>query len=190
MLTLQIETPAGWIDTVLNDFDTFLIDHAACERKASGMAMSMVTHYPDKPDLTKAMTNLAIEELVHFKQVLTIMNKRGILMTPDEKDPYVNQLLKKVRNSKQEYFLDRLLTAGIIEARGHERFDIVGQHQQDPDLKKFYTNIAKAEEKHHELFVDLALIYFPKEIVKPRLDELLDIEAAIVKQLPLRAAVH
>ncbi len=36
-LTLGYNTRAEWTATVLNDFDLFLADHAACERKASGM---------------------------------------------------------------------------------------------------------------------------------------------------------
>ena len=52
----------------MTDFDAFLLDHAACERKASAMAMSMVSHYPDKPDLVMAMADLAIEELAQRKR--------------------------------------------------------------------------------------------------------------------------
>ena len=32
-----------WLQCVLDDFDTFLIDHAANERKASAMAMSITS---------------------------------------------------------------------------------------------------------------------------------------------------
>ena len=44
-------TPSSdaWLECVLANFDEFLIDHAANERKASTMAMSLVAHYPDKP---------------------------------------------------------------------------------------------------------------------------------------------
>jgi hypothetical protein len=38
--------------------------------------------------------------------------------------------------------------------------------------------------------MDLALQYFEEELVRKRLDELLDAEADIIKNLPLRAAVH
>ena len=37
------------------DFDSFLLDHAAAEKKASGMAISMLSHYPDKVELVAAM---------------------------------------------------------------------------------------------------------------------------------------
>jgi hypothetical protein len=38
--------------------------------------------------------------------------------------------------------------------------------------------------------VDLASLYFEKQIIAERLDELLDIEADITAKLPFRAALH
>ena len=46
---LKVASAQDWLDTVLGSFDEFLLDHAANERKASAMAMSMVAHYPDRP---------------------------------------------------------------------------------------------------------------------------------------------
>jgi len=57
-------------------------------------------------------------------------------------------------------------------------------------LKDFYQRLARAEYRHYTLFMDLALQYFEEELVRKRLDELLDAEADIIKNLPLRAAVH
>ena len=54
---------------VLADFDAFLQDHASAE-KASGMALSIVSHYPDQPTLVQAMVDLAVEELNHYKEVI------------------------------------------------------------------------------------------------------------------------
>ena len=58
MTVLTPSSPA-WLAAVLNNFDTFLLDHAANERKASSMAMSMVAHYPDRTELTRALIDLA-----------------------------------------------------------------------------------------------------------------------------------
>ena len=52
MFNLQYNTPAEWVDTVLTDLDTFLVDHAACERKASANAISLIVRYPDKAELS------------------------------------------------------------------------------------------------------------------------------------------
>ena len=62
-MELRFITPNTWIEAVLADFDRFLIDHAAAEKKASGMAMSMLSHYPDREKLVKAMIDLSIEEI-------------------------------------------------------------------------------------------------------------------------------
>ena len=55
-------TPPGWLEAVLADFDGFLKDHASCEKKASGMALNIASHYPDQPTLVAAMADLAVEE--------------------------------------------------------------------------------------------------------------------------------
>ena len=190
MILLRYNTPLSWIETVLANFDSFLLDHAAAEKKASGMAISLLSHYPDKSDLVKAMVDLAVEELTHFRDVIRLTQQRGLQLQNDQKDLYVNQLRKCMRPESDEYFLDRLLTAGIIEARGCERFGLVAEHVQDIQLKKFYTAISKSEARHHQLFVDLAKQYFNETVIDARLNQLLDDEARITADLPIRAALH
>jgi tRNA-(ms[2]io[6]A)-hydroxylase len=72
-----------------------------------------------------AMIDLAIEELSHYRAVVRLMNERGLCLLPDEKDPYINQLRRSIRDGKKFYFMDRLLIGGIVEARGAERFGLV-----------------------------------------------------------------
>lgn len=187
---LRFKTPAEWTEVVLQDFDTFLLDHAACEKKASSMAMSMVSHYPDKPELIQAMVDLAIEELCHYRDVVKILAQRELQLSADEKDPYVTQFRKAIRQGREEYLLDRLLIAAIVEARGHERFGLVADALPEGPLKRFYQAITSSESRHYQLFVDLAKNYIDEEKVEHRLDQLLDIEADIVRQLPNRAALH
>lgn len=187
---LQYQTPATWTETVLNQLDMFLQDHATAEKKASGMAMSMVSHYPDKPELVSAMIDLAIEELTHYKQVTRIIYQRGLTLSADAKDPYVNQLRTLMRSDKGHYLMDRLLIASIIEARGHERFALIAQALEPGKLKNFYQAITSSEARHKDLFIDLAQQYFSVEDVATRLAELLANEAVIVKALPIRPALH
>lgn len=190
MYKLLTQTPEAWLNCVLNDFDRFLIDHAACERKASGMAMSLVAHYPDKPDLVKQMIDLAIEELNHFREVMKWIQQRDLVMTPDEKDPYVNQLRQQMRKGREDYMLDRLIVASLVEARGHERFGLVAHALPEGGLKTFYRAITQSEERHYIQFLTLSERYFPKEKVDQRLEALLPIEADIVTNLPIRSALH
>lgn len=187
---LRYATPNAWTVAVLADFDQFLLDHATAEKKASGMAISMLSHYPDRTELVAAMADLAIEELTHYREVLKWIHQRGLITAPDQKDPYVVAFRKSIRQGKEVYLLDRLLTASIIEARGAERFALVANALEPGPLKKFYQSIARSEERHFELFLDLAKRYLDPDTVAQRWDELLDAEAAIVSQLPIRAALH
>ena len=190
MIELKYKTPVGWAEVVVAAMDEFLPDHAAAEKKASSMAMGMVSHYPDRPELVMAMIDLAIEELNHYRAVVKLMNERGLCLLPDEKDPYVNRLRRAIRHGKEVYFMDRLLIGGIVEARGAERFGLVADALQPGELQRFYRGITRSEEEHQGLFVQLAELYFDPADARSRLDELLEIEADIVRKLPLRPALH
>ncbi len=190
MHSLRFTTPPEWVAKVLGDFDSFLLDHAAAEKKASGMAVSMLSHYPDRPSLVAAMVDLAIEEMTHFREVVKILYRRGLQLAADNKDPYVNQLRAHLRPAKEEFFLDRLLVGSIIEARGCERFGLVAEALEPGELKRFYTAITESEARHDDLFLNLAREYFAEQALMQRLDELLEIEAGICASLPLRSALH
>ncbi|BCD96918.1 tRNA-(ms[2]io[6]A)-hydroxylase [Marinagarivorans cellulosilyticus] len=188
--TLKYATPQAWIDTVLNDFDAFLIDHAAAEKKASGMAVSMLSHYPDKAKLVEAMSDLAIEEMVHFRDVVKLIHQRGLMLAADTKDEYINAFRQLMRKGTDVYFLDRLLVGSIVEARGCERFGLIAEALPAGDLKKFYLAITESERRHDDLFLTLAYEYFQPEQIEPRLQELLNAEADIMKTLPILAQLH
>jgi len=194
MFELRIATADRWVTVVLDDFDDFLLDHAACERKASANAISLVTHYPDRRDLVRLMIELAREELHHFQQVHRLIEDRGLMLGRDRKDPYLNAMLKQIRRGREEYFLDRLLIAGIAEARGCERFGLISaalaKRCAGSELATFYANLSESEARHRELFVDLAEVYFDRGAVGARLSALLDEEARIVSKLPIAAALH
>lgn len=189
--TLYEETSKEWLEAVLNDFDSFLLDHASCEKKASGMAMSMISHYPDKPEIIKAMLNLALEELSHFRDVMRIILDKGLQSGADVKDPYVNLLHKAIgQQDKQGYLLNRLLIASIVEARGAERFGLIAQALPSGKMKNFYQAITDSEKRHYQLFLTLAESHCDQAQLRVRLPELLSIEANIITSLPPRCALH
>jgi len=188
--SLKSTSSEAWLNAALNDFDEFLADHAANERKASSMALSMVAHYPDKPRLLNAMIDLALEELNHFKQVVKVMNKRALVLLPDRKDPYVNSLRNHMRDGSDKYFLDRLLSAAVIEARGAERFALIAERIEDDDLKSFYSVLAKSEANHHLLFIELAQLYFENNEVTERFEAWAEIEKEVLHSLPIHARLH
>ena len=190
MLRLRCNTDHAWVDVVQADFDAFLVDHAACERKASATALKLVSHYSDRTLLVKTLIPFAQEELDHFAQVMAIILERGIETRPDEKDPYVRALMALVERGPDQYFLDRLLVLGVVEARGCERFGLIADALDPGPMKDFYLDITRSEARHHGIFVRLARAYFPTDRVERRLGELLAAEAEIVRGLPLRPAVH
>ena len=181
----------AWLQAVLADFDTFLIDHAANERKASASAMSLAAHYPDKPELVSKLIELAIEELTHFREVNQILQARNLALTRDVRDPYVHTLRVAIRQGKAEYFLDQLLLASVIESRGACRFRLLAQAPElKPSLRRFYHAIAASEQRHTDLFYSLALTYFSPGEVKARHAEWAALEREVALAQPAAPQLH
>ena len=190
-IALACESSPEWIETVMADFDSFLQDHANCERKASAMAMSFVAKFPDRLEIIPELIDTGIEELEHFKAVYEIMQQRGVLLPKEMgKDEYVTQLVTRCRSDKEGRFMDRLLLASIVECRGAERFRLVYEALPVGDLKEFYRKLWASEAKHGNIFVKMALNYFEETEVYNRLESLNQAEAEILKALPLKAALH
>lgn len=175
---------------MLSDLDAFLQDHAACEKKASAMAMSLVAHYPDRLELVREMIVVAQEELLHFAQVYALMESRGIKLAQDAQDPYVAALLKHVRSGRDDYFLDRLLMGAVIEARGCERFRLIAESVSDETMRDFYQKLWRSEAKHAGLFLSLSYTYHNAKDVDTRLNALLSIEAEVLAACTIRPALH
>ena len=190
MFDLKCDTPKDWVSVVLDDFDAFLIDHAACERKASATAMSFVVRYRDQIDVINEMIEVAQDELRHFAEVTQIIHSRGSQLGADQKDPYVNALLKHGRGANEERLIDRLLIFGIIEGRGCERFQMLSDALDDPFLKEFYQDLVRQEARHHASFLRIVKRRLPEPEWKARLQTLLCYEAEIVQKLELRPALH
>ena len=189
-MRLKTPTSPAWTTAVLADLDAFLLDHAANERKASASALALVAHYPDRRELVERLIALAIEELEHFRTVNEQIAARGRTLAPDVRSEYLRRLAAEFREGSGPYFLDRLATAAVVEARGCERFGLVAGALPDGDLKGFYRELARSEVRHHELYLRLAETYFPAAEVRTRLEEILTLEARIVEALPIRAALY
>jgi tRNA-(ms[2]io[6]A)-hydroxylase len=190
-LDLEYTTPPEWADQVMKDFDSFLQDHADCERKASSMAMSFVAKCPDKVEIIPELIETALEELEHFQAVYQLMEERGVQL-PERmpKDTYIDNLIKLCRSSVEERLMDRLLLASIIECRGAERFKLIADAASEESVKKFYKRLWTSEAKHGHIFVKFALNYWPEEEVYKRLDYLNKEEGKICAATPWRAALH
>lgn len=192
-LNLDIAVPSKqeWVDAVMADFPAFLQDHIDCERKASAMAMSFVAKYPDRKEIIPELIEIGIEELEHFQQVYELMEKHGIpLQHSIGEDPYLKKLLKLCHSGREERFLDRLLIASVVETRGAERFRLVSEAQQDPEMHRFYKILWASEAKHGHVFVKMALNYFDEKIVYDRLAWWIEKEGEVIDSLEIRSALH
>ena len=190
MLELRTRTGQDWLVRVRACFDGFLQDHAACERKAQATAMSLISSYPDRIELVEAMTELAFEELDHFRRVYQFLRARGAQLAADNKSAYVAGLRAGLRSGSQHRLIDRLLLAGIIEARSCERLGLVARDLEPGPMQEFYRGLAICEAKHHAIFVRLAEQYEEPKLVQARLHELLELEAQALQAAPRSAAVH
>ena len=190
VILLHETTAPAWAEAVLRDFDAFLLDHAACERKASATGMLFVVRYPDRAEILDPLIRYAREELDHFHQVYRFLAERELVLVSDTPDPYASRLLEFVRHGRDDRFLDRLLVAGILEARGCERFGKLATALPGGQLREFYEGLTQADARHQRLFVDLAHVYFDPTVVEARLRQLLDHEANLLRTLPVRAALY
>jgi tRNA 2-(methylsulfanyl)-N6-isopentenyladenosine37 hydroxylase len=190
---IDVKGPSSraWIEAVLADFDSFLKDHADCERKASAMAMSFVAKFPDRVEIIPDLIDTAVEELEHFRDVYALMKDKGLELNHEiGKDLYVTNLIKLCRSGREERFLDRLLVASIVECRGAERFRMVYENLDEGEYKSFYHRLWVSEAKHGELFVKLALKYFDEKEVYERLAFFIENEMDILNNLEIKAALH
>jgi tRNA-(ms[2]io[6]A)-hydroxylase len=190
MLCLKCDTNPGWIKAVKKNLNVTIADHAHCEKKAALTGMNLLNKYPGKTELAFAMSDLVEEEIGHFRAVMKILTSRKVVLSPDTGDEYARALFNELRKNKPERFMDHLLVAAIIEARSCERLQILAENLEDDTLRKFYKTLAASEAGHYMTFVKHAELYFDKEDVKTRLDELTDIEAELVKSLPNHPTMH
>lgn len=190
-IDLAVASKQAWVDAVINDFDSFLQDHADCERKASGMALSLVAKYPNRLEILQELMEIAIEELEHFRDVYALMEAREVQLNHSiPKDNYIQQLIKICRDGREERFMDRLLLASLVETRGAERFQLIYEALEEGELKQFYHKLWASEARHGEVFVKMALNYFEETPVYARLEEMKQEEGVILDGLEIRPALH
>jgi tRNA-(ms[2]io[6]A)-hydroxylase len=175
-------TPQRWLDQVDEHLDEILIDHAHCEKKAAGCAMNLMFAYIENQELCRAMTEIIEEELEHFHMVIAILEKRGIPFRRQKPGTYGRKLSELVRKFEPDKGVDRLLVAGLIEARSCERFDLLRNHIQDKELADFYGNLFESEARHHAAYVRLAKQFSTEKKVHARLEELAVEEAKIIAE--------
>lgn len=190
MLSLKSVSPARWLQQVETHLDQVLIDHAHCEKKAAGAAMNLLFAYVDNAELCREMTVIINEELEHFHLVLDLLKRRNIEFRRLQPTGYGKRLNELVRRAEPERAVDRLLVAGLIEARSCERFGLLRENLKDRELAEFYGSLFESEARHHAVYVRLAKMYGDDESVRIRLDELAVAEAAIIAEGDEKPRMH
>ncbi|MCI0357106.1 MAG: tRNA-(ms[2]io[6]A)-hydroxylase [Planctomycetaceae bacterium] len=190
MLSLHAPTPDRWLAQVQERLDLLLIDHAHCEKKAAGVAMNLLFSYVEHAELARAMTEIVQEELDHFHQVRAILDRRGIRFYKLPPSRYGERLHELVSKHEPLRAVDRLLVAGLIEARSCERFGLLRDRLADRELAAFYGSLFESEARHHSTYVRLARKFQPEEVVRCRLAELAAAEAAIIVEGEAEVRMH
>lgn len=155
---LLCPTPQAWIEQALQHPEILLIDHANCEKKAAGTALTLLFRHVEKEALQYKLSRLAREELRHFEQVAAIMKKRGIAYRPISASLYAQRMHAHIRKNEPARLVDTLIVGAFIEARSCERFYKLAPYL-DEELAHFYRSLLKSEARHYQDYLKMAQQY-------------------------------
>ena len=189
-----MKTDPLWVKHIAErNIEEILTDHAYCEQKAASTAISLIVQYPEHEELVKKMSDLAQEEMGHFRMVHKKIMKRGYKLGRERKDSYVNELVKftKVKGKgREETLADKLLFAAMIEARSCERFKVLSENIDDQDLSTFYHKLMISEARHYTMFIKLAKTLCPNVDIDSRWEEFLVFEGEVISRYGKKEAIH
>ncbi|MFW6092506.1 MAG: tRNA-(ms[2]io[6]A)-hydroxylase [Pseudomonadota bacterium] len=172
---LPCRTPDAWFHQAADNVALLLVDHANCEKKAAGTALSLLYRYVDRPELLHRLSRLAREELRHFEQVHELMLAHGVAYRHISPSRYAATLMGHVRREEPWRLVDTLLVGAVVEARSCERFH--GLVDVLPEtLAGLYRNLLASEARHFIHYLGLARRYAPAPVAA-KLEELLAADA-------------
>ena len=153
---LGARTSQAWVNAAVNNLPLIIQDHANCEKKAAGTAMNLIFRYEFSYDLQRKLAQLIREEMLHYEQVLGIMNERGQAWKYLSAGRYAKGMLKHKRTYEPAAMVDLLIIGAFIEARSCERFAALSEVINDERLAKYYRYLLKSESRHFEDYLALA----------------------------------
>ena len=191
MFKLKLPTDPRWANIAEDNLEEILTDHAWCEQKAATNAIGLITMVPEHSEMVTELMAIAMEEMDHFNQVHEIILQRGGELGRTRKDDYVNDLYKFiVQGSREDYLVDRMLFAAMIEARSCERFKVLTENLKDEVLKAFYKELMISEANHYTTFIGFARQLGNPEKVNLRWEEWLEYEAKIIQTYGNKETIH
>ncbi len=192
MFCLRVPTDDAWTAEAMRDVDAVLVDQAYCEMKAASNALSLAARHPGDIEIVRALTDIAREELDHFRRLLSVLAARGLKLAAPPVDAYAVSLRSAARAIPHERgaspLVDRLLVGALIEARSCERFKLLANATTDDpaqtDVHGLWDELLASEARHYRTFVDLAVrVAGDRAQVSARLALLADVEGQIVRTI-------
>ena len=177
---LEVRTPEAWVSHALGDLATLLIDHANCEYKAAATGMSLITRYRNKPRLQRLMARLVREEMLHYEQVLVLMDQMGVDYRPLTASRYAKTLRDAVRSDEDGRLVDMLVVGALVEARSCERFAALWP-RLPARLGKFYKSLLRSEGRHYQDYLSLAREFADKSDIEQRIVHFLKIDQTLIE---------
>ncbi|MEL6714391.1 MAG: tRNA isopentenyl-2-thiomethyl-A-37 hydroxylase MiaE [Planctomycetota bacterium] len=187
---LDFETPTSWVAEVERDPLALLSDHAHCELKAAASAHALIAKNPEHSALARALTEVAIEEMEHFRIVLDELEERGGTLGEQSENGYAAALHKGSAATRKSLVLDRLVIAHLIEARSLERFHLLAHHARDERLRELFGGLLPSEAAHQGMYAKFARQLFGRDAADARIQELRALEAEVMRGLPPGPTVH
>lgn len=187
-----LATPRAWAEAQVAHVDTLLLEQAHLEKKAAAAAVSFLFRLPLDAALHRRLSALGREELVHFERTLKLLDRRGVAFAAQESSGYAEKLKRAIRKPFAERLTDELLVAALIEHRSHERMLLLAEVLADvePEVSGFYADLCPSEERHEELYLELATLVSDAETVRTRQRELAEREARVLRELPFCHRLH
>ncbi len=153
---LGCRTSQRWLDKAMANLDLIIQDHLNCEKKAASTAMNLIFRYEKHQELQLKLAQLIREEMLHYEQVIRIMNERGQEWVHLPAGRYAKGMLKHKRTYEPQAMIDVLIIGAYIEARSCERFEALANVIDDERLAKYYRYLLKSESRHYEDYLALA----------------------------------
>jgi tRNA-(ms[2]io[6]A)-hydroxylase len=188
MLLWRAPLPDSWLPKVRTRLGEVLVDHAHLERKAATTALNL-EKYKELHGQVRALNAIAIEELEHFNQVLSLLEERNVPFGQPMRSPWISSMMAAVRKGRREQVIDHLVVCALIEGRSCEKFQLLstGVRDLDPGLADFYASLVESEGNHYATYLIMAR-HIDEEETRRRLDAFLDLDAELIRQphdLPL-----
>lgn len=152
---LGCHTPQAWIDAAVQDLPLIIQDHANCEKKAASTAINLMFRYGFYTDLQVKLSQLVREEMLHYEQVLEIMQARDQAWVAVPAGRYAQGLRQHIRSHEPAALVDVLIVGAFVEARSCERFAALAPFVEE-ELAKFYRYLLKSESRHFIDYLTLA----------------------------------